>query len=533
MNSSPSDPAQMRRWIYGILITIAFAMACGRIISVQRVYEPAFHRDLKKDGDGRPLWPEARPEPMPTFGSNDRSRWATIRALVHDGTYVVGKRDQDVAVKTAVMQIGTMDPMQAAVVAQVGYQQRVTSQSGIIFSDGWQTIDCVLHPETWDYYSSKPPLLSTILACLYWVMHSLFGWSLATHPATVVRAMLILVNALPFMGYLWLLVRIAETWGKSDWGKIYIVAAGAFATTVTPFLITLNNHTIGTFSIMVAWYQTLEIWRCLKERSQMPILGFAAAGFFASFAVTCELPALSFAVAIFALLLWWSPVRTLLLFVPMALVPAIAFFATNYAAIGMWKPAYAEFKGPWYQYEGSHWKILPPELSKKGIDFAKNVESRGEYALHVLVGHHGLFSLNPIWILALIGMIAGSWRIRDIWRQALFRGTDAEATSDPFPWFVQPLGLLLTIVVTGFYIQDDSANYGGFTNGLRWLMWLTPLWLTCLLPVADWLAERCTTRWLGGALLGVSIFSMCYQLWSPWRHPWIYDFMMELGWSGY
>ena len=30
---------------------------------------------------------------MPTFGSNDRSRWATVRALVDEGTFVIGRRD--------------------------------------------------------------------------------------------------------------------------------------------------------------------------------------------------------------------------------------------------------------------------------------------------------------------------------------------------------------------------------------------------------------------------------------------------------
>src|SRR5215212_6565160 len=93
MTSSAADTAHLRRWVYGLLIAIAVAIACGRIVSVQRVYEPAFHKDLAKEVDRRPLWPKARPDPMPMFGSNDRARWATIRALVHDGTYVVGRRD--------------------------------------------------------------------------------------------------------------------------------------------------------------------------------------------------------------------------------------------------------------------------------------------------------------------------------------------------------------------------------------------------------------------------------------------------------
>ena len=69
MTTPSPDTAQLRRWVYWLLIVIAFSIACGRIVSVQRVYEPAFHRDKDKKDDRRPLWPEARPNPMPTFGN--------------------------------------------------------------------------------------------------------------------------------------------------------------------------------------------------------------------------------------------------------------------------------------------------------------------------------------------------------------------------------------------------------------------------------------------------------------------------------
>jgi len=51
--------------------------------------------------------------------------------------------------------------------------------------------------------------------------------------------------------------------------------------------------------------------------------------------------------------------------------------------------------------------------------------------------------------------------------------------------------------------------------------------------MADRLATSKVGRWFAGILLAISVFSMSYQLWSPWRHPWIYDLMMQLGWPGY
>ena len=194
--------------------------------------------------------------------------------------------------------------------------------------------------------------------------------------------------------------------------------------------------------------------------------------------------------------------------------------------MGQLRPAQSEFGSPWYEYEGSHWKPNPPEYPKTGIDWAKLRESRAQYAMHVLVGHHGLFTLTPIWLLAVGAMLAGCCRIGMLWRQAVFR-----EVSD-FPWFVQPLGLALTVVVVSFYVFN-SDNYGGFTNGLRWLMWLTPIWLMCLIPAADRLATSRAGRSLSGILLAISVFSMSYQLWSPWRHPWMFDLMLEVGWPGY
>ncbi|HKB41881.1 MAG TPA: hypothetical protein VKD72_35975, partial [Gemmataceae bacterium] len=88
MTPSP-EPDRFRRHLYTLLIVVAGCMALGRILNAELVYEPSLFR---KTGDppyaGRP-WPPDRPEPMPTFSSNDRSRWATVRALVENGTYVI------------------------------------------------------------------------------------------------------------------------------------------------------------------------------------------------------------------------------------------------------------------------------------------------------------------------------------------------------------------------------------------------------------------------------------------------------------
>jgi hypothetical protein len=552
-----------RRLIYGILITVAVGSALGRILSTQLVFEPSIHRDEKNSNDRRRLWPKVRPAQMPTFSSNDRSRWATVRALVDDGTYVIGRRSRAIVVESGVAPLGNLDPLAAAVTVQAGYYSRTGSDGGIIFEDGWQSVDKVLQPAKLEFYSSKPPLLSTLIAGLYWLLKTLFGWTFTAHtgapahPDAIVRTVLVLVNLVPFLIYLQQLTRLAESFSRTDWGRLFVAAAAAFGTLVTPFLITLNNHTIATYCVLFALVSVLEIWRrapralggCADQALSCPWQHHVAAGFFASFAVCNELPALSFAAAVFLLLLLWSPRRALLLFLGAALLPVLAFFWTNYAAVGQLRPAYSEFGGPWYEYEGSHWRKPFPGQTRTGIDFARLQESRGTYVLHLLIGHHGLFSLTPLWLLAIVPMVGGLWHLKKNWQnarqpEAVDRrpemggrksegGRPISGLRPPgLPWFLAPLTLGLTVVVISFYALR-SDNYGGFTNGLRWLMWLTPLWLLCLLPSADRLGTSRWGRGLAYLCLAISVLSANYSPWNPWRHPWLYDFFVALGWPGY
>ncbi len=322
-----------RRLLYGILITVALGSALGRIFSTQLLFEPSLHRDEKNSDDRRRLWPKVRPAQMPTFSSNDRSRWATVRSLGDNGSYVIGVRPREVILASAVAPLGQSYPLAAAAAAQAGYFLRTTSDRGIIFEDGWQSLDKVLHPDKLEFYSSKPPLLSTLVAGLYWLLKAIFGWTLTTHPAAVVRTILVLVNAVPFVLYLQQMARLADEFGRTDWGKMFVVAAAAFGTLLTPFLSTLNNHTVATMCVLFTMVSVVEIWRrtprqrggLADEPSATPWQLHAAAGFFASFAVCNELPALAFAAAVFVLLFYSAPRPALVFFLGAALVPGSGF----------------------------------------------------------------------------------------------------------------------------------------------------------------------------------------------------------------
>ena len=557
---------ELRRQLANLLILIAFGMAVGRILSAELVLEPSQHRGPGETNPTRRAWPPTRPTPMPTFSSNDRSRWAAVRALVDEGTSVIGRRDPQVVLAGAVGPLAATTPLEAVASLEAGYRLRISPESntGITFEDGWGTVDKVMNPATMEFYSTKPPLLTVLVAGEYWLIKQATGWTLKNQPQEVVRLILLTINALPLVLYLVLLAWLLEQHAASDWGRFYILGCAAFGTLVTPFLITFNNHTVGTFSALVAVYCVCKIWEG-KGHAWLSLLAGLAAGFTA----TCDLPALALAACLGLVLLYqgWrrSPVPRswILLYAGGALVPLIAQAALNFSLLGTsveevggpwYRKAlvlakrglggpYGEFGGPWYKYEGSHWAREPaPGQKRRGIDFAREHESRTTYALHLLVGHHGVFSLTPFTLLTLAGVVMGLARAHRLRAEipneppGLSRREDFKdrrdkpggSSEEPLPAFLYPLTAVLSLVVVGFYLFQ-SDNYGGWTAGPRWLMWLTPLWLLTMLPAIDWLARRRWGRALAGLLLMLSVLSVSFPAWNPWRHPWIYRWLDAQG----
>ena len=110
------------------------------------------------------------------------------------------------------------------------------------------------------------------------------------------------------------------------------------------------------------------------------------------------------------MLLWRAPRETILAGVPGVAIVAAAFFGTNWIAHDRISPPYAfrsdtDASENWYAYTytvngrevKSYW------LDRKGID--RGEPSKVTYAIHALVGHHGIFSLTPIWLISLAGAV--------------------------------------------------------------------------------------------------------------------------------
>ncbi len=569
VGDSPARSA-LRRSFYGLFIVIAASLVTARIM---RVRSP--------DAGSR----------TPFQSANDKSRWATIRSLGDHGVWSI----------------------EHIIFYSDGSQVR-----------GWHTIDLVRHrgPDGREhYYSSKPTLLSTLLAGQYWLIKQATGLSLSEPRDvwTVVRTMLVLTNVVPLVIALVLLARLIDELGQSDWGRLFTFAAAALATFVTTYSVTLNNHSLAACTLVFALAAAVPIW---QGRGQW--WHFALAGLLFALTAAGELPALSMLALAAVALGWKSPRMAAIFFVPPALLVAAASIGTNYIAHGDWRTPYAHRQdgpvigmlpdalaeplnanrvvdelraaldqsqialsvdatvmtkssgdrwelfdpqthqryalqrtpegasslgievrqwGNWYDYPGTHWD----RRTVTGLD-------RGEpsplvYAFHCLVGHHGLFSLTPLWLLS----IAGCWMWLSSSKPRPVVGVMGEKTSSDETTLTNGQGFvgeraaasvprtlaltttLITLIVLAFYLSRPihDRNYGGGTCCLRWLVWLTPLWLLALLPAADWLGQLRIGRAVALALLAASVFSAHYAADNPWANPWIFTLGQWLGWFNY
>ncbi|NQT37132.1 MAG: hypothetical protein HQ581_06565 [Planctomycetes bacterium] len=634
MNTSLDDgQAPLRRGIYTILIVLAAGAMIGRIMAVDSVdrkkLQDYFEKQSAKEldalrarlerGKATPERTEAelaqkraglerRSQQMrPFLSGNDRSRWCTVRALVEEEMQVEGA---PYAIDKVIQQ------------------------------PKWDTIDMVQHDG--HVYSSKPPLFPTLLAGEYWVIHRLTGITLASHPYYVGRLMLVLNNVGAMVIGLLVLSWLVERLGTTDWGRIFAMAAAAFATFLTTFGVVINNHLPAAACAAIFLYAAVRIWCDDSRRWRY----FLLAGFFGAFLVSNELPAMALFAPASLVLLVKRPKQTLLAYAPAAAIVAVAFFGTNWIAHESLRPAYAhredcpqatsreavqqavdqtlreagdptdvaavakeaqaafaemiaevyqraieqdrEMVMPtlfietvdgtvkataeakdredvlqgihqgiaaaaqdaaastepgkadpklaekagrnvldatsqadnpenWYDYSyhrefdgrtiGSYWR------NPEGVDQGESC--RGVYALHVLIGHHGIFSLSPVWILSVAGALFWIFQRRDRRLREL----------------ALAIGAVSAVCLVFFLMRPArDCNYGGMTSGFRWMFWFAPLWTVTMLPAADAMSRRRWTRALALILLATSAISVAYPTWNPWTQPWLMDYFESLGW---
>ncbi len=163
----------------------------------------------------------------------------------------------------------------------------------------------------------------------------------------------------------------------------------------------------------------------------------------------------------------------------------------------------------WYEYPGSYW--MSTNESKSRIDRGEREWS--DYLAHLTVGSHGVFTLTPIWFLAVFGLpalcVSPQYRLRLL------------------AWVI----LAISVTVITFYVlrPEVDRNYGGVCSAPRWLFWLIPLWMVAMIPALDAISEVKALRFGALLLLIISMLSAFYAWSNPWVHPWIYEVFYGVG----
>lgn len=425
----------------------------------------------------------------PFLSGNDRSRWLTVRSLVEHGTFEV-------------------NPI-------------------LEYEPSWDSVDIVSHMNAngeQKLYSSKPPLQSILAAIPYWMVHKATGWNLGDNTFEVGRILMFLINVLPLGFGWWCFAKILDDWCDDDLTFVGLMAAACFATMLTTFGVAFNNHSWGAVCALAASMYTI---RCFQGSTRA--IDFVWAGFWTAMVFTSELPAAALISMFGLLLLIRAPKLTLLAGTPAVLLVLAAYFGTNYIAHGKWSPPYSFGAGDvntadsvqrenWYDYDfiryfdgrkvDSYWRS-----PSNPLDQGEPVLSK--YVFHATIGHHGIFSLTPLLLLAIPGLAL----------------TCLASRRDQRLW-----GIAVAVVSVAciafylFFLDVRQRNYGGNTSSFRQLMWLHPLWLLASIPITSKLMSR---RWgivLFGILAGLSVLSASYPNMSPWSQTWIWNWMV---WAGF
>ncbi len=396
------------------------------------------------------VWDVRGPDPT------DGSRWATVFALVEQHTFAIDNTP-------------------------------------------WaKTVDRVRIGE--HFYSSKPPLLPTVVAGEYFLIKKWSGNRLRLNneqTRNVVRIITATINFLPLIFFLILFKRLLGSLTTQLWTQVFtmLVASASYLVALSALLV---NHTVGAYTAFFAAFLAYRIWYDRRRTTWR----FALCGLFIGLTVTVELSAVLFLallLAAFVAIDW----RRSIAFALFALVPLAAHLYLTHLITGGWSPQYSH--EDWYLYPGSFWVRSPAGhlVGSSAIDSLW--EPWPTYLLNMVIGHHGVFSSQPALLFALLG----------IFRAAIGRDRHRSLAVVAFV-----LTVSLFVIYTFF---TGHRNYAGMTSLPRYYLWLFPLWLMMIPAGVSWGARWAFWRAIAMLFLLIGGFSACYSSRVPWRLPWQHE----------
>lgn len=317
--------------------------------------------------------------------------------------------------------------------------------------------DMVYNRRDEHFYSSKPPVLTLVLAGMVAALEAVGGRFEFTGTGL----------AFPLFLMTWLVVGVAsaaafyafrrkagERLGPLEADLAVILALGG--TLFLSYSGTLNNHTVAAALVLLAFFLL-----GMAEGGAGVSGGRAAvAGFFMGMATVVDVaPGFVFSI-VFGLyvLLHVRSWRTVLLFGLGSVPPLAAHCWVEYSIWGTILPVQM-IQGAG-KFEHSYW------MAPVGPDTW--VVPRWKYWALTLFSTRGLFVLSPILLLGVIGLVED---VRDGVRRGLLRARDEEAGR---AWAA--LGLLLGIgSMVCYFSFRGPTSFGGSCFGFRWYIGFMPL----------------------------------------------------------
>ncbi len=334
------------------------------------------------------------------------------------------------------------------------------------------------------FYSSKPPMLSVLAAGGYYLFSRLTGITFASDRSSCVAFVNILIGVLPYLLTLYFFYRLLELWFKSDRTRSLALMIFTLNYIGLGYAVDINNHTPAACCLLISFYLAYSLAHGNSSRSSFWLLS----GFLAGLAATFEFWAGIFTISFAVYLMFFNRRRTLILFLPAAALPVIIHFAVNLTATGSLLPVY--LRPELYQYRSGYW------TAPTGID-ALN-EPKYIYFFNILLGHHGLFSMTPVFILSAWSIIGSVIHRTGRFRESLTIG----------------IPVLAVILLLGF----RTRNYGGVCAGLRWMILAMPL---LFVFTAQWIDEHRSRGW-NYLLAFLALAGLAMLVDIPWANagPW-------------
>ncbi len=340
------------------------------------------------------------------------------------------------------------------------------------------------------YISSKPPTLSTLGAGVYWAYQELTGKKISHHEGDVVRVVSLFTGGLCHLIFLIFFYRLCQLLLRRRLAITVAMAGACFAYLGVGYATHINNHSTAAALAVCGLYYAFRIRLKQDERWWHGPLAGLVLGLLP--AVDLSGVAITTLVTLYLLAHDWR--KTLLTFVPALLPGLVTHLALTYQISGSFRPFYlnSEIKA----FKGFHFRN-PGDID--GLREPKHI-----YAFNVLFGHHGVFSMTPLYLF-------GAWElIRSLKHRCYLRESLVCA------------GALAAFFV---YYIFRSRNYGGWCVGMRWLVPVMPL---LLLYFGVWLDRVRMTRISWALVLGaflVSCFHVQDALTSPFQfsvwHNWL------------